>query len=159
MTHGTYRSQRGLDMSHRPFSLFSVLAFLALFLAGFPAAAGARAPVLAEDGILRNAPAATASAARSATTSRPLPGEPAFAPGRLLVKFRTGAEPGAGPNNMLNTGRPALDHLLAGQGVLYVEPLLHLSPALQATDIGRNLADAGMARVYKLALAPGSDVV
>ena len=145
-------------MLHRPLSLFSVFAFLALFLAGFPAAAGAHTLVLARDGAVDNTPARTAASA-PASVSRALPGEPAFAPGRLLVKFRSGAEPSVNPNGLLHTGRPVLDRLLVDQGVLDATPLLHLSPALQATILGQTLADAGLTSVYKLVLAPGSDVL
>jgi len=57
------------------------------------------------------------------------------------------------------TGQSLLDGTLAAHRVVNMESLFSLSPAIRRTSLGQALEERGFARIYRLQLEPGSDVL
>jgi subtilisin family serine protease len=78
---------------------------------------------------------------------------PAFAPDRVLVKFRSTVRPAVGPKGVFTTGQANLDRVLRDQGVQEAAALLPPMSFLSSED------DLGLSRIYRLQLPPGRDVL
>ena len=83
---------------------------------------------------------------------------PAFATGRILVKFRSPAHPAARPKDGFTTDQADLDRALSDQGVQQAVPLFPVLPSGSAQGV-QMLDDLGLSRIYRLELSPGRDVL
>jgi subtilisin family serine protease/NDP-sugar pyrophosphorylase family protein len=81
------------------------------------------------------------------------PGDYPYAPDRVIVKFRSDVNFSAGEKGEVRAGMPALNNLLASQGVQEAHPLLNIM-----LDKGKPEL-AGLSRIHVLQLSRGSNVL
>jgi len=95
----------------------------------------------------------TLFATTTTLTAEAPPDAPAFVPGRLIVKFKAGAQPSLNAQNRTTAG--SIEARLSEAGVQNVAKLFTASPMT-----GRMVAENdNLSRIYRLQLQPNADVL